>query len=337
MNFANVNGIMIPVNGVQKEVASITDSMNRVIWQKNTIDYSIPFYFKNKGARGTIGVRINKTNIITQTINLQYSYDLQTWTNCSISNYTKSRSFDLGLGETIYFRGTNDGWSISSSGSAGGTYQNGGFYLASNLTNLEVGGNIMSLLFGSDFTTQRSLDSKYTYTFNGLMESNLNAIITNADNLLLPATTLKDNCYRRLLSGSAITSAPALPATSITYDCYYGMFYGCTALTTAPELPATTLFARCYYEMFRGCTSLTKAPDLPAPTLANNCYYYMFYGCSSLNEVKCLATDISAANCVGYWMSNVAASGTFYKASSMTSWPRTPSGIPSGWTVVDVP
>ena len=34
------------------------------------------------------------------------------------------------------------------------------------------------------------------------------------------------------------------------------MFGGCTSLTTAPALPATTLAGGCYQEMFTGCTSL---------------------------------------------------------------------------------
>ena len=60
------------------------------------------------------------------------------------------------------------------------------------------------------------------------------------------------------------------------------MFYGCTSLTKAPALPATTLEFGCYYNMFYGCTSLTQAPALPATTLANYCYFQMFYGCTSL-------------------------------------------------------
>ena len=61
--------------------------------------------------------------------------------------------------------------------------------------------------------------------------------------------------------------------------CYYAMFRGCTALTTAPELPATTLTSNCYTSMFNGCASLTTVPQLPATTLANGCYYYMFHDC----------------------------------------------------------
>ena len=65
-------------------------------------------------------------------------------------------------------------------------------------------------------------------------------------------------------------------------NCYNSMFYGCTALTTAPALPATTLAGTCYYNMFSGCTSLTTAPALPATTLTRYCYAYIFYGCTKI-------------------------------------------------------
>lgn len=65
-------------------------------------------------------------------------------------------------------------------------------------------------------------------------------------------------------------------------DCFAGLFMGCTALTRAPALPATTLMDYCYDSMFEGCTNLTQAPALPATTLTEGCYEHMFQGCASL-------------------------------------------------------
>ena len=154
----------------------------------------------------------------------------------------------------------------------------------------------------------------------------------------LPATTLANSCCERMFQDcTSLTTAPALPAETLASYCYIRMFQGCTSLTTAPELPATTLADNCYYEMFRDCTSLTTAPDLPATTLVDRCYYGMFRGCTNLNSVTCLATDISASNCTTNWLLNVAATGTFYKAPSMTAWTENSvSGIPTGWTVLPV-
>ena len=175
-----------------------------------------------------------------------------------------------------------------------------------NNERFNVEGNIMSLYYGDNFTGVTTIPG--SYAFYGLF-ANLTSLI-NAGNLILPATTLADNCYDY-------------------------MFGGCTNLLTAPILPATTLVYSCYSSMFSDCTSLTTAPELPATTLANGCYQYMFNGCSSLNYIKCLATDISASDCLNDWVNGVASSGTFVKDSSMSSWPTGTSGIPTGWTVQD--
>ena len=153
----------------------------------------------------------------------------------------------------------------------------------------------------------------------------------------LPATTLASYCYGQMFLGctSLITAPSVLPATTLTEACYIYMFDGCTSLTTAPELPATTLATNCYYSMFQGCTNLTTAPELPATTLKYQCYGSMFSGCSSLNYIKCLATNISASNCTHNWVVGVAASGTFVKNASMSSWTTGTYGIPSGWSVQD--
>ena len=153
----------------------------------------------------------------------------------------------------------------------------------------------------------------------------------------LPATTLFDSCYSNMFNGcTGLTIAPELPATTLGVRCYSAMFKGCVSLATAPELPATTLAERCYYDMFNGCTGLTTAPELPATTLVNYCYNGMFYHCSSIAAVTILATDISATNCLLNWLASVANSGVLTKKSAMTSLPSGPSGIPHGWTVVNV-
>ena len=152
----------------------------------------------------------------------------------------------------------------------------------------------------------------------------------------LPATKLASNCYYYMFGGcTSLTTAPSnlLPATTLAEGCYSSMFLNCTSLTTAPALPATTLANSCYGGMFYGCTKLTAAPELPATTLASGCYQAMFMGCTNLNYIKCLATDISASDCTGSWVDGVASTGTFVKASSMTSWTTGTKGIPTGWTV----
>ena len=135
-------------------------------------------------------------------------------------------------------------------------------------------------------------------------------------------------------TGLTDASNLVLPATSITQFCYSYMFDGCINLVTPPSvLPATTLAYHSYSYMFTNCASLTTAPLLPAPVLTQYCYESMFNGCRSLSYIKCLATDISATNCTSNWVSSVAATGTFVKSPNMTEWTRNYNGIPVGWTV----
>ena len=114
----------------------------------------------------------------------------------------------------------------------------------------------------------------------------------------LPATTLTFRCYESMFSGcTSLTTAPELPATDLHEYCYASMFSGCTSLTTAPELNATTLASSCYSGMFSGCTSLNAAPALNATTLASMCYYYMFSGCTSLTTAPALNATTLTPQC----------------------------------------
>ena len=171
-----------------------------------------------------------------------------------------------------------------------------------------VYGNVMSLLSSSNFENATSISTEYALAH--LFDGN---------------NHIKNHTQKALV----------LPATTLANGCYWVMFQECSGLTSAPALPATTLVDLCYCGMFAGCTSLTSAPVLPATTLAAVCYSGMFNGCTSLSSVTCLATDISAENCTSNWLNGVASSGTFTKASTMSSWTTGVSGIPSGWTVQD--
>ena len=152
----------------------------------------------------------------------------------------------------------------------------------------------------------------------------------------LHATTLKNYCYHAMFKGcTSLTAAPTLPATTLAGGCYSNMFESCNSLKTAPELPATTLYGYCYSYMFYNCTELETAPELPAAILKDYCYQFMFQSCKKINSITMLATDKSAANPLYDWVNGVSATGTFTKAPEMTSLPTGPSGIPSGWTVVD--
>ena len=94
-----------------------------------------------------------------------------------------------------------------------------------------------------------------------------------------PGTVACSGNIETLLDHATVT-AGAHPA--MTTNCFSFLFCNCTALSSAPALPATTLAKSCYYRMFAGCTGLTNAPALPATTLAEGCYQEMFDGCTGI-------------------------------------------------------
>ena len=98
--------------------------------------------------------------------------------------------------------------------------------------------------------------------------------------LVINGTDVRCNGNIETLLDYATVEAGEHPA--MVAECFSGLFIGCTALTVAPALPATALASNCYRRMFYGCTSLAQAPDLPATVLANKCYDGMFQNCTGL-------------------------------------------------------
>ena len=114
----------------------------------------------------------------------------------------------------------------------------------------------------------------------------------------LPATTLSNGCYYSLFEGcSKLVNAPQLPATEMKPNCYRSLFYGCTSLVNVPKLPATTMATGCYQQLFRNCSKLVNAPALPATVLAQNCYQGIFHDCTSLVNAPKLPATTLAINC----------------------------------------
>lgn len=255
-------------------------------------DYSLDYLTFRVLSPGTI-----KWNSIGsgQAKTIQYSLNDGAWTTITASSST---TINVAAGDKVRFKGSNTSYAKDKSnysGFEGGT------------ASFNIEGNIMSLIYGDNFEGQTTMTG--TYNFCSIFKL---AECVSAENLVLPATTLTNYCYR-------------------------AMFSKCPSLTTAPKLPATTLGQGCYWYMFEEC-SITSAPELLAPTLVRECYGYMFTNCRSLNYIKCMATGgFSTYQCKQGWVQNVASSGSFVKDSTVTTstWTTGNNGIPTGWLVYD--
>ena len=328
-------------SGCQVTVSGVSVTLNRTACD-NPEPENQYLTIESKSGNNTIRFKTSSTGL-DKTISA--STDGERW-----SVYTSSQNGTpiaiLNESQKVFLRGENvsyDGVSFTPSG------------------RYELYGNIMSLIYGESYKGKNAFpgeERKEQYVFRNLFSS---SDLTSAERLSLPAETLTYGCYDHMFYNcTKLTTAPKLPATTLaggcynfmfggcneletapelkatemTDVCYANMFHGCLSLTKAPKLPATTLANGCYQQMFQGCTSLTTAPELPATTLANHCYLSMFSGCRNLNYIKCLATNLSGAtDATINWVSNVASSGTFIKAASMSGWTTGINGIPEGWVV----
>ena len=237
---------------------------------------------------------------------IEYKLNDGDWVSITSDTGSTAPKINVVAGDKVQFRGNNATYGSSSSDYSA---------FKGSTAEFEVEGNIMSLINSTDFITATTLDSEFTFV--GLFSDCTG--LTSAENLILPATTLAYTCYGGMFRNcSSLKTAPKLPATQLANYCYRDMFDGCTSLTTAPkELPATTLADYCYYRMFQGCASLTTAPTLPATTVAQGCYDSMFKGCTSLTT----APSILPARTITYGCY----SSMFQGCTSLTTAPALPA------------
>ena len=213
---------------------------------------------------------------------------------------TYSSPINVTAGQEIAFRSTVTTWNTN-----GGT----NYRRIRPDFPFDVAGDITSLLVGDKYgTAQASVPA--SYSFSDFFKESL---VEDASKLVLPMTSVPSNAFK-------------------------SFFDSCPNLVAGPaELPATSVAATCYRNMFKDCSSLTSAPIIRRPTTHSGTGWYqqMFLNCSSLQEIVFLDDYAYASTNFDKWVSGVNASGTFYKSSSMTTFPAAAgvSSIPAGWSV----
>jgi len=107
---------------------------------------------------------------------------------------------------------------------------------------VDVEGNIMSMQAGANFAGVTTIGANYQ--FRGLFYNNSHII--EAGNLILPATTLKEDCYRTMMEL-------------------------CTNLRSTPQLPAATLQSRSYQLLFEQSPNVNYIFCMARNISATNC------------------------------------------------------------------
>lgn len=269
------------INGGREEGETVPE-MEPIEYEEGAL--SQPLYFE--AVDNSIEIRILANTAFRDKLNLLPKIsrsldDCTTWQECTITDLENTTdTWRLSRGQKVYLKAkesqsTIDGIHFTSTGK------------------VKVGGNIMSLL-ESD-------------RFSGLTKVNINSFqnlfkdmqkLTDAQDLLLPATELASSCYAGMFAGcESLENAPVLPPTNLHASCYSQMFSGCKALKNAPELKSTVLSSYCYSEMFKNCESLTQPPELPAKYIAISCYSQMFEGCKNLKTAPDLPAKVMFESC----------------------------------------
>lgn len=178
-----------------------------------------PFYIEDiSGSANT--VQITKSNESAPALTIEKSADGNTWDTMGETSTTAITATIPANGK-LYLRCNTTRWASSTNLSD--------FTKITTTSNCNVGGNIMSLLYGSNFTGNETTFPVGSYSLKNALAYNTH--IVNASDLILPATALVSHCYDSLFSGcTSLITAPVLPATILVSQCYQNMFWNCTNL-----------------------------------------------------------------------------------------------------------
>lgn len=167
------------------------------------------------------------------------------------------------------------------------------------------------------------------------MFENCKELIIAPKIIYVPELNKRYTCYNMFKNCSSLTNPPMLPSIQLSNGTYMYMFQNCSSLAIAPELPATKLYDSSYAYMFESCDSLTTAPELLATEVVEGSYAYMFRYSYNINYIKMLANKFTGNFTLEDWVQGVSPNGTFVKKKGVEI-PIGYSGIPDGWTVVEV-
>ena len=233
---------------------------------------------------------------------IEYSLDNYTWHTLPADTSTPT----IGAGKRVYFRASG---LTATSADGIGTF-------SISRGKCELGGNVMSMIWGNDLRNhdEMAVDYNLKRLFRASAD-NPNTTIINAERMVVACKTIRrEGCAE--------------------------LFVYCAAIVKGCQLPATTIGARAYVSFYRSCSNLEIGSDLPATDLtsAEYCYNGMYAYCSKLRYLKAMIlkpdpnNDYRGAQ-TGNWLKDVASSGVFVKNSKAYWKVSGYHGVPNGWTI----
>lgn len=262
-------------------------------------------------------------NGINVKLDLEYSYDQENWVVLDMPDADEVYDVNIPFNghRRVYLRGENlDNYSW------GGDYH----YGIQSVYNVAIGGNIMSLLNGSDYIGKTEVTNSKIIPF-----------------------------YRRFYSISTIIYSHNLILPALIYQKGYNfaaMFYDCINLITTPKkLPCTTQLTDDYYigygSMFSHCRNIIKSPEICINSIVmskpisypSQYFHGMFSECYKLKNIKVHFKTVDIDPLIEYgeghpfyiFCISVASTGDFWMPYDATWNPEEYRGIivPQNWTI----
>jgi len=198
-------------------VEQITDSQGNTLWTATPVVLPNYFYVEDvSGSDNTLS--IVKTDSSAPTIEVFKSTDTVSWTSMGNTDTTAITATIPANGK-LYLKATATNWASSID-----------FYTNISTTgNFNIGGNIMSLLYGDNFESGNLIDGTNNYAFTGLFTT---TNVVNANNLILPTGTAR-SCYNFMFRYCyLLETTPILPATILARFSCRAMFYDCSRVNS---------------------------------------------------------------------------------------------------------
>lgn len=288
IEFANVNEWHIGQNEVVEAHIG-----NVKVWEKTSPtppgpDYTEPFYIENVGNNNST-IYIQKSGSYVN-VSIEESTDKTNWSAVSDPyNWNKV----LAPGDKVYIRG------IATSTDSGSSQQIYGWcytlsqmckFRATKNTQLKVGGNLMSLVYGSSFTgNEDTLTGKFCRLFGDQQYSSDQANAwKDAGSLLFPHYVDVSEAYQQMFEYcTGLQVAPSNiylyrhSGTSVSGSRCEEMFKYCynENFTTAPTINSDEYLSSDCKEMFFGCSYITNVQsEFTAHNIGSSAFENMFGG-----------------------------------------------------------
>ena len=201
-----------------------------------------------------------KTQNAASTKTIEYRKNGGEWS--AITSSTGGVTIGVVSGDTLEFRGDNAQYAPQDGRCSTFTGSTAGFIMY---------GNIMSMVDSTGFTTATtfSADNVFMNFFNNCTG------LTDASNLILPATALTNYCYQGMLANCKnMTVGPELPVETLVQGCYAYLFYQSSKVNYIKCLATNISASNCTQEWVRSVAStgtFVKAAEMTGWSSGASC------------------------------------------------------------------